>query len=177
MCLQGRRSCEQDPLPSQTVPGPQEEAKEAKGLARQATRTCRMSARWSILSTCPSSGYPGMQPGAELSPRQPRCAISRQVWQRAHGARSQVIFPYTSSRQGWQPRSVPTSSFPPPAQPSHCLLPIELSHNDKGERRDGAQAWHPTRVPRCPPAPYPALTRAGGRRSHCGRAGSRRGRC
>lgn len=34
MCLQGRRSCEQDPLPSQTVPGPQEEAKETKGLGQ-----------------------------------------------------------------------------------------------------------------------------------------------
>lgn len=39
MCLQGRRSREQDPLPSQTASGPKEEAKESKGLARQATRT------------------------------------------------------------------------------------------------------------------------------------------
>ena len=177
MCLQQRRSREQDPLPSQTAPGPQERAKEIKGLARPASRTWGMSAGWSVLSACPSSGYPGTQPRAELSPRQLRRATSRQMWRRDGSVTSHFPFRQLQARlaapfSAHQQPSAPCQ----PARPSHCLLLNELPHNYRGEQRDGAQAWHPTRVPRPPLHPCPALTRAGGRRSHCGEAGNRRGR-
>lgn len=68
MCLPGRRSPESLFPPK---PDPKEGSKGDEGSAEWVTQAWAGSAGWSILSTCPGSGYPYMHPGAELSPRKP----------------------------------------------------------------------------------------------------------
>lgn len=65
----------------------------------------------------PGSGCPGTQAGAKLSPRQPRCATSRQMWRRDGSSTSHFAFyqlqaglaaPFSAHQQ-------PPASLPDPA--------------------------------------------------------------